>query len=61
MEKFKAAIRRSREGDRSGLLGIDITAAELMTISALAKASDDAYTFGLTQCLLNAMFGRLRG
>jgi hypothetical protein len=43
MAKFKAAIRRSRDGDLSALLGIDITVAELLTISALAKASDDAY------------------
>jgi hypothetical protein len=60
MEQFKAAIRRSRDGDFSTLVGIEVTPAELLTISALAKASDDAYTFRLTQRLLNAMSGRLR-
>jgi hypothetical protein len=60
MAKFKAAIRRSRDGDFAALVGIDVTVAELLTISALAKASDDAFVFRLTRRLLDAMSGRLR-
>ena len=53
MAKFKAAMTQYREGDVSALMGCDITPTELMTISALAKASGDAVTFGLAQRFLN--------
>jgi hypothetical protein len=41
MARFKAAINECREGDLSALLGIEMGVAELVTISALAKATGD--------------------
>jgi hypothetical protein len=55
MAKLKAAIDRYRDGDVSAGLGVEVTEADLVTISALAKATGDAFTFGLTQRLLTAM------
>ena len=55
MAKFKAAINRCRNGDLGALFGIEISHAELVTVSALAKAAGDTFTFGLTQRLLKSM------
>ena len=55
MARLKAAIDRYRDGDVSAVLGVEVTEADLITISALAKATGDAFTFGLTQRLLAAM------
>ena len=52
MAKLKAAIDRCRKGDVSPLLGIEMSPAELITISALAKAAGDMFTYRLTQRLL---------
>ena len=51
----EAAIDRYRDGDVSAALGVEVTEADLVTISALAKAAGDAFTFGLTQRLLATM------
>lgn len=58
MAKLKAAINLTRDGDLAALLDCDVTPEDLITISALARASDNAFTFGLTQQLLAAMFDR---
>jgi hypothetical protein len=55
MARLKAAIDRYRDGDVSAGLGVEVTEADLVTTSALAKATGDAFTFGLTQRLLTAM------
>jgi hypothetical protein len=52
MAKLKAAINQCRDGDLSALLGIEMGVAELVTISALTKATGDAFTYRLTQRLL---------
>ena len=52
MAKLKAAINQCRDGDLTALLGIEMGVAELVTISALAKATGDAFTYSLTQRLL---------
>jgi len=57
MAKFKAAINEWRNGDPAALVGIDVTPAELLTISALAKANGDNFAYLLTQRLLARMFG----
>jgi hypothetical protein len=48
MATLKAAINECRDGDLTALLGIEIGVAELVTISALAKATGDAFTYRLT-------------
>lgn len=58
MAKLKAAINRTRDGDLTALLNCDVTPEDLVTIGALAKATDDAFTYDLTQQLLDQMFGR---
>ena len=55
MAKLKAAIDRYRDGDFSAVLGVEVAEADLLTISALAKAAGDAFTFSLTPRLLAAM------
>ena len=45
MAKLKAAINQCRDGDLTALLGIEMVVAELVTISALAKANGDAFTY----------------
>jgi hypothetical protein len=52
MAKLKAAINQCRDGDLTALLGIEMGVADLVTISALAKATGDAFTYRLTQRLL---------
>jgi hypothetical protein len=54
MARLKAAINQCRDGDLSALLEIEIAQSALITISAFAKAADDAFTYGLTQRLLAA-------
>ena len=49
MAKLKAAINQCRDGDLTALLGIEMGVADLVTISALAKATGDAFTYRLTQ------------
>lgn len=56
MAKFKAAINQCRDGDLRALSDIEVSPAELITISALAKAAGDAFTYDLTQLLLRSMF-----
>ena len=56
--KFKAAVNRCRKGDLGALFGIEISLAELVTVSALAKAAGDTFTYGLTQRLLASMDDR---
>ena len=51
MAKLKAAINQCRDGDLHALSGLAITNAELTTISALAKATGDAY--GATTSSIN--------
>jgi hypothetical protein len=58
MAKFKAAINRCRKGDLGALFGIEISHAELVTVSALAKATGDTFTHSLTQRLLASMEDR---
>jgi hypothetical protein len=55
MAKLKAAINQCRKGDLHALSGLEISSADLLTISALAKATDDAFTYGLVQQLLRSM------
>jgi hypothetical protein len=52
MANLKSAINRCRKGDARALLGIEMSPAELITISALAKATGDTFTYRLTQRLL---------
>ena len=54
MAMLKAAIERCREGDLSALEGCQITHEELQTISALAKATGDAWTFSVAQLMLDS-------
>jgi hypothetical protein len=58
MAKLKAAINRCGDGDIHALSGLEIAPADLITISALAKATGDAFTYGLAQQLLRAMDSR---
>jgi hypothetical protein len=55
MAKLKAAINQCRKGDLHALAGLAITQAELTTINALAKATEDAFTYNLTLQLMRAM------
>ena len=55
MAKLKSAINRCRHGDLSTMFGLEVACADLITISALAKATGDAFTFNLTQRLLASM------
>ena len=55
MAKLKAAINQCRNGDLLALSGLTITNAELTTISALAKASGDAFAYDLAQLLLKSL------
>ena len=55
MAKLKAAINQCRDGDLGALFELEISHTELVTISALAKATGDTFTFGLTQRLLRSM------
>lgn len=55
MAKLKAAINQCREGNLAAMFGIEIALADLITVSALAKATGDAFTYGLTQRLLVSM------
>jgi hypothetical protein len=55
MAKLKAAINQCRDGNLSAMFGIEIALADLITISALAKAAGDNFTYGLTQQLLASM------
>ena len=55
MAKLKAAINQCRNGDLHELSGLAITSAELTTISALAKATGDAFAYDLAQLLLRSM------
>ena len=52
MAKLKAAINRCRDGNLSALFDLEISHTELITISALAKATGDTFTYSLTQRLL---------
>ena len=54
MAKLKAAIDRCRNGDLGALFGIEISRTELITISALAKAANDTFAYGLAQRLLKS-------
>jgi hypothetical protein len=56
MARLKAAINQCRDGDLTALLGIEMGVAELVTISALAKATGDAFTYRLTQRLLTSAY-----
>ena len=55
MAKLKAAINQCRHGDVSAMFGIEAACADLVTISALAKATGDTFTYRLTQQLLASM------
>jgi Na+/proline symporter len=55
MAKLKAAINQCRKGDLHALSGLAITSAELATISALAKATGDTFTYDLAQRLIEAL------
>jgi hypothetical protein len=55
MAKFKVAINQCRDGDLSALCDIEIALAEMITINALAKATGDTFTYGLTKRLLTSM------
>jgi hypothetical protein len=55
MAKLKAAINQCRKGDLHALSGLAITNTELITISALAKATGDKFTYSLAQQLIRAM------
>ena len=55
MAKLKAAINQCRDGDLHALSGLEISTADLITISALAKAADDAFAYDLAQLLLRSM------
>ena len=55
MAKLRAAINRCRHGDLSAMFGLEIALADLITINALAKATGDTFTHGLTQRLLDSM------
>ena len=55
MAKLKAAINQCHNGDLDALSGLAITNAELITISALAKASGDTFAYDLAQLLLRSM------
>ena len=52
MARLKTAINECRRGDLIPLLGIEMEIADLITISALAKATGDTFTHSLTQRLL---------
>jgi hypothetical protein len=52
MANLKAAINQCRSGDLRALSGLSISPADLLTISALAKAAGDAFTYDLAQLLL---------
>jgi hypothetical protein len=58
MAKLKAAINQCRIGDLRALSGLEIAAADLITISALARAVGDAFTYNLTQQLLDTLNDR---
>jgi hypothetical protein len=58
MAKLKAAINQCRKGDFHALSGFEISPADLLTISALAKAAGGAFTYDLAQLLLRAMDSR---
>jgi hypothetical protein len=55
MAKLKAAINQCRDGDVHALSGLEISTAELTTISALAKPTGDAFAYELAQLLLRSM------
>jgi hypothetical protein len=55
MAKLKAAINQCRNGDLHALSGLAITNTELITISAIAKATGDTFTHNLAQQLIRAM------
>ena len=55
MAKLKAAINPCRDGDLHALSGLEISPAELFTISEVAKAAGDAFTYDLAQLLLRSM------
>jgi hypothetical protein len=55
MAKLKAAINQCRNGDLHALSGLAITNTELITISAIAKATGDTFTHNLAQQLISAM------
>ena len=55
MARLKAAINQYRDGNLPAMFGIEIALADLITISALAKAAGDTFTHGLTQRLLASM------
>jgi hypothetical protein len=55
MAKLKAAINRCRDGGLRPLFNLEISRAELITISALAKATGDAFTYNLTRKLIRSM------
>jgi hypothetical protein len=55
LAKLKAAINQCRNGDVHALSGLEISTTELTTISALAKATGDAFTYGLVQQLIRSM------
>jgi hypothetical protein len=44
-----------RNGDLHALSGLEISPADLITISAIAKATGDAFTYDLAQLLLRSM------
>jgi len=55
MAKLKAAINQCRDGDVHALSGLEISTTELTTISALAKATGDAFADDLAQLLLKSL------
>ena len=55
MAMLKATINQCRDGDVHALSGLEISTAELTTISALAKATGDAFAYDLAQLLLRSM------
>jgi len=55
MANFKAALQQCRNGDPFALTGCQISLEELATISVLAKATGDTFTYGVTQRLLASM------
>lgn len=52
MVKLKAAIDKCREGDLSAMLSLDVCIADVITVSALAKAAGDTFAYSLTQRML---------
>jgi hypothetical protein len=55
MAKLKTAINQCRNGDLHALSDLEISPADLITISAIAKATGDAFTYDLAQLLLRSM------